>query len=276
VIADSAKIRQILVNLLSNAVKFTAQGHVQLEMQGEKQKDGRWKLSFVVRDTGIGIPRDRHSSLFSPFQQGDNSINRRFGGTGLGLAITKSLVEKMGGTIGLDSLEGKGTHVFFHILVQEKTGLALASEPQSLIPNLGADHPLRILVAEDNPINQKFALRLLSKLGYRADLVSDGGEAVEATLRRPYDLVFMDIQMPDIDGLVATYQIRSRLPAERQPRIIAMTAAAIKGDRERALSAGMDDYLYKPVKIEELVRVLKETRGLVPPRDGLSAPQSVR
>lgn len=272
VVADSAKIRQILVNLLSNAVKFTAAGEVRLTVKGVRNPDTSWKLSFVVQDTGIGIPAERHAALFMPFQQGDNSINRRFGGTGLGLAITKSLVEKMGGTVWLESHPDKGTWVFFDILVHEKQGLALSSEPQGLIPCLGNDYPLRILVAEDNPINQKFALRLLSKLGYRADLVSDGSEAVEATLRRQYDLIFMDIQMPETDGLVATHQIRTRVPLERQPRIIAMTAAAIKGDRERALAAGMNDYLCKPVKIDELVRVLKETPP-VPCTRGIQAAQ---
>jgi PAS domain S-box-containing protein len=260
VVGDSAKLRQILVNLLVNAVKFTEKGRVRLTVVANRLSDCQCKLTVTVQDTGIGIAADRQALLFSPFQQGDSSINRRFGGTGLGLAITKSLVEKMGGTISLRSSPNLGTWVTFDILVQEKADLARPAKPALLIPDLGVQFPLRILVAEDNPINQKFALRLLSKLGYRADLVGDGSEAVEAVLRRTYDLIFMDVQMPETDGILATRQIRMRLPHDRQPRIIAMTAAAIKGDREKALDAGMDDYLCKPVKIEELVRVLRETR----------------
>lgn len=259
VVGDSAKLRQILVNLLSNAVKFTDQGRVRLSVSPKSQGGSLCKLEFTVQDTGIGIPAERHSLLFSPFQQGDNSINRRFGGTGLGLAITKSLVEKMGGSIGLRSTPGLGTWVFFDILIVVKDDLAVPSPTTQLLPDLGTGHPLKILVAEDNPINQKFAVRLLSKLGYRVDLVSDGGEAVEAALRRPYDLIFMDIQMPETDGLVATQHIRTRLSQDAQPRIIAMTAAAIKGDREKALAVGMNDYLCKPVKVDELIRVLRET-----------------
>ncbi len=265
VIGDSAKLRQILVNLLSNAVKFTEAGTVRLAAFGARKDDGNWKLSFFVQDTGIGIPSERHTGLFSPFHQGDNSINRRFGGTGLGLAITKSLVEKMDGNIQLRSTPTVGTSVNFDIQVHERTDFAPPSAPDSILPRLGDDFPLRILVAEDNPINQKFAVRLLSKLGYRADLVSDGGEAVEAVLRRRYDLIFMDIQMPEIDGLAATRLIRARLRDEPQPRIIAMTAAAIKGDREKALAAGMDDYLCKPVKVEELVRVLRSSALIAEP-----------
>lgn len=259
VIGDSAKLRQILVNLLSNAVKFTEMGTVRLAAFGRRKPDGNWKLSFFVQDTGIGIPVERHTGLFSPFHQGDNSINRRFGGTGLGLAITKSLVEKMDGFIQLQSTPSLGTSVNFDIQLNEREGFAPPSPAEFLLPNLGGEFPLRILVAEDNPINQKFAVRLLSKLGYRADLVSDGGEAVEAVLRRHYDLVFMDIQMPEIDGLAATRLIRERLADTQQPRIIAMTAAAIKGDREKALAAGMNDYLCKPVKVDELVRVLRDS-----------------
>ncbi len=260
VVGDSAKLRQILVNLLVNAVKFTEKGRVRLTVVANRLSEGQCKLTVTVQDTGIGIAAERQSLLFSPFQQGDSSINRRFGGTGLGLAITKSLVEKMGGTISLRSSPNLGTWVTFDILAMEKTNLVRPNKPAQLIPDLGVQFPLRILVAEDNPINQKFALRLLSKLGYRPDLVGDGSEAVEAAVRRSYDLIFMDVQMPDTDGILATRQIRMRLPFDRQPRIVAMTAAAIKGDREKAIDAGMDDYLCKPVKIEELVRVLRETR----------------
>jgi PAS domain S-box-containing protein len=257
VIGDSAKLRQILVNLLSNAVKFTSSGTVVFSVTGHREGLEDWRIRFSIRDTGIGIPEAAQSGLFTPFQQADASINRRFGGTGLGLAISKSLVDKMGGTISLESKEGEGTEVQFDIVLREKEGPA-TSRTVPLIPDLGKDHPLRILVAEDNPINQKFAVRLLTKLGYRPDLVSDGGEAVEAALRRPYDLILMDVQMPETDGLIATRQIRQRVTT-RQPRIIAMTAAAVSEDKERALDAGMDDYLSKPVRFDELARVLRET-----------------
>ncbi len=263
VTGDSAKIRQILVNLLGNAVKFTSEGSVRLEVclqMDAALPSGLHKILFRIEDTGIGIEPERQTQLFSPFQQADASINRRYGGTGLGLAITKSLVEKMGGEIRLSSTPNKGTCVEFSIVVQEQKELKGTTTATTAAAKLGPPLPLRILVAEDNPINQKFAIRLLSKLGYRADLASDGSEAIEAALSRPYDLIFMDLQMPETDGLLATRQIRARLAVEKQPRIIAMTAAAIKGDRERALECGMDDYLCKPVKVEELVRVLNETR----------------
>lgn len=258
VVGDSAKLRQVLVNLLGNAVKFTEAGEVRLCLNFSRLPNGALRLSFVVQDTGIGIAPERHGLLFQPFQQADNTINRRFGGTGLGLAIAKSIVEKMGGNIGLRSADGLGTWVFFDVLVHEKEEAGPCLPARIEFPNLGAELPMRILIAEDNPINQKFATRLLAKLGYRADVVSDGSEAVIAALAHPYDLIFMDLQMPLTDGLVATRQIRARCPTARQPRIVAMTAAAVKGDREKALEAGMDDYLSKPVKVDELLRVLRE------------------
>ncbi len=274
VVGDSAKLRQILVNLLSNAVKFTEVGTVRLMVKGSRHSGKRWDLAFTVSDTGIGIAEDKRESLFSPFQQGDNTINRRFGGTGLGLAISRSLVEKMGGTIRIHSAVDQGTWVLFNVLLVENQELSAPSRRPALLPNLGRELPLRILVAEDNPINQRFAVRLLSKLGYRADLASDGSEAVEAAQRLDYDIIFMDLQMPETDGLTATRQIRARL-AGKQPRIIAMTAAAIKGDRERALASGMDDYLSKPVKVDELIRVLREagerTHSAAKPSSSVSA-----
>ncbi len=262
VIGDSAKIRQVLVNLLSNAVKFTPEGEITIRVEGRREGLQNWRVYFEVRDTGIGIDEAAQRALFTPFQQADATIYRRFGGTGLGLAISKALVEKMGGNIQLHSESGRGTSVSFSLVLQEMEGRT-TSRTHTLIANIGNEHPLRILVAEDNPINQKLAMRLLSKLGYRADFVSDGREAVEAALHCRYDLILMDLQMPETDGIVATQQIRSRLTGQG-PRIVAMTAAAIEQDEDKALQAGMDAFLTKPVRIDELVRVLRTT-PLSPP-----------
>jgi PAS domain S-box-containing protein len=262
VVGDSAKIRQVLVNLLSNAVKFTPEGEVTIRVDGRREGLQDWRVYFEVRDTGIGIDGAAQTALFTPFQQADATIHRRFGGTGLGLAISKALVERMGGEIHLQSVPGRGTSVSFSLVLKEMEN-ATTSRSHTLIADISKEHPLRILVAEDNPINQKLAMRLLSKLGYRADFVSDGREAVESALHCRYDLVLMDLQMPETDGIVATQQIRQRL-AGPQPRIVAMTAAAVEQDKSRALDAGMDDFLTKPVRIDELVRVLQTTPSLSP------------
>jgi signal transduction histidine kinase/CheY-like chemotaxis protein len=391
IVGDVTRLRQVLLNLLSNAVKFTEKGEVIVHVDGEPAGDGKHRLHFAVRDTGIGIPKDRMDRLFQSFSQVDASTSRRYGGTGLGLAISSRIIELMDGTIWAESVEGEGST--FHIAMiasearvptkidldgglpklagkrilvvddnatnreimtrqtqswgMEPVVVALPSEALALIetgerfdvaaldmvmpemdgcelarrirhdPNgqevplvlltslaslprarsaeefsvqltkpvrasqlynalvgvftdpaaepVSSDAPvedvpvtslLRILLAEDNPVNQKVALRILDKLGYRADVASNGIEVLAALEREPYDVVLMDVQMPEMDGLDASRRICAQWPEESRPRIIAMTANAMIEDREACFAAGMDDYLAKPVRPEELAEAL--------------------
>jgi GAF domain-containing protein/CheY-like chemotaxis protein len=394
---DLTRLRQIILNLLSNAVKFTEAGEVVLTVSAELAGAGRAKLTFAVRDTGIGLSEQGMSRLFQSFSQADSSTTRKYGGTGLGLAISKRLAELMGGTMWVESAGiGKGSTFFFTTLAPlaelppsrrrdfvgvqhelqgkrvlivddnatnrrvlalqtgkwgmgsldtespaealrwlaegERFDLAIldmhmpemdgaelarriraqgATLPLVLFSSIGrrevgeaeslfdaylakpirqshlfdtlvsllaedatakapvrtpakpqmdagmaARHPLRILLAEDNVVNQKLAMRLLQQMGYRADLASNGIEAVESVQRQPYDVVLMDVQMPELDGLDATRQICALMPPGSRPRIVAMTANAMQGDREMCLAAGMDDYLTKPIRVERLVEAL--------------------
>ncbi|SFN19439.1 GAF domain-containing protein [Variovorax sp. OV329] len=412
---DLARLRQILLNLLSNAVKFTEGGEVVLSMRAQRQPTGMQRLTFSVRDTGIGLTPQGMARLFQSFSQADSSTTRKYGGTGLGLAISRRLTELMGGTMWAES-EGPGRGATFHFSIEapaaqvppsrrhevlgvqaqlqgrrllvvddnatnrrvlslqaakwgmeslpvelplealrvlesgeafdlaildmhmpELDGVELARRIRQLRPDLplvlfsslgrresgdaeklfdaflskpirqsqlfdtlmnllasqapaksragraksaaGADerkpqidpemgqrHPLRILLAEDNAVNQKLALRLLQQMGYRADLASNGVEAVEAVARQAYDVVLMDVQMPELDGLDATRQICRMLATGERPSIVAMTANAMQGDREMCIAAGMDDYITKPIRVDRLIealaRVPANTKGL--------------
>ena len=394
IVGDEARLRQVLLNLLSNAVKFTESGEVVVLVDAEETGTGSYRIELAVRDTGIGIPRDRMDRLFTSFSQVDASTTRRFGGTGLGLAISKRLVDLMGGTItveseqeqgstfritlpvhevdvpakialdeGLPHLAGKRILIVddnatnreivtrharswgmepvaverpaaaleliasdepfdvgvLDMMMPEMDGLALAGEirnrrsaeelPLLLLTSLGrlpqaessnlfstqlakpfkasqlyntllrllspgaiaeevepvadgkrARSALRILLAEDNAMNQKVALRLLEQLGFRADVANNGLEAIETLERRPYDVVLMDVQMPELDGLDATRRICERWSPESRPHIIAMTANALPEDREACFAAGMNDYVAKPIRAEELVAALKRAK----------------
>ena len=257
---DVARLRQVLVNLVGNAIKFTPAGAVAVYVEAVDAGAGR-ALHFAVRDTGIGIPTERLEQLFQPFSQLDASTARQYGGTGLGLAISKRLVELMGGAIWVESTLGVGSTFHVRLPVGDAAApaaaapVARAAAPASSA-RLAEGRPLRILLAEDNQVNQKVALRMLERLGYRADLAGNGIEALAAVRRAPNDVVLMDIQMPEMDGLEATRRIRGE-PLGAQPRIIAMTANAMHGDRANCLAAGMDDYLAKPVRIEALSAALE-------------------
>ncbi|HSD59131.1 MAG TPA: PAS domain S-box protein [Methanotrichaceae archaeon] len=259
IIGDVTRLRQILVNLLSNAVKFTEAGQVSVTVTSQ-QKGGRYEFCFTVRDTGIGIPPGKMNRLFQSFSQIDMSTTRKYGGTGLGLAISKRLVEMMGGKIWAESEVGKGSAFHFIIVAESASDGRIVRRPVS---QTHADQPssqpasLRLLLAEDNVVNQKVALRMLKKIGYRADVVANGLEVLRALERQSYDIILMDVQMPEMDGLEAARAIR-QLPQERQPKIIAITAYALEGDREKCLEAGMDDYISKPVKMDELAEVLSK------------------
>ena len=399
VVGDAARLRQVLVNLLANAIKFTPAGEVGVTVSARRLEGSRREVHFAVRDTGIGIPKDRFDRLFKVFSQVDVSTTRRYGGTGLGLAISKRLSELMGGRIWAESEPGKGSTFHFTIVADEvealeraaadgeqpelagkrvlivddnasnrlllklqterwgmrardtnspavalewivqgdpfdvalldyqmpeMDGIALAREiravrgahapvlmllsstGQSLasahadagfaaglskplrlshlrdrlletvgdqrdtsagaVPpvarNVGSPVPLRILLAEDNAINQKVALRLLERLGYGADIVGDGRQALARLDHAAYDVILMDVQMPEMDGLEASRAICARCAASERPRIIAMTAEAMQGDRDKCLAAGMDDYIVKPVTLDRLAAALAKCRPL--------------
>jgi PAS domain S-box-containing protein len=256
-IGDAVRVRQILTNLLGNAIKFTASGGITIALQ--RHPDGI--VYGTVRDTGIGIPQDRHAALFAPFVQADGSTTRRFGGTGLGLAITRELVRKMGGSIWFDSQTGEGTTFHFTLALTEALG-GLEGQETAPAPSLVEPLPparLDILLAEDNPVNAMVARRMLEIEGHKVTLAVNGKEAVEAAIAHEFDVVLMDVQMPVLDGLEATRQLRNAaLPERRRLPIIALTANAMKGDRDLCIAAGMDAYLSKPLDPVALRRTVLE------------------
>ena len=397
VIGDVTRIRQILVNLLNNALKFTDKGEVVVLLKSMLLEKNQYELQFSIRDTGIGIPKDKTGRLFQSFSQVDTSTTRKYGGTGLGLAISKELAEKMGGRMWVESEEGKGSTFHFTVIAKAeetaplisidqysdfsgkrilivddnatnrlilikqteswgmkptavesgKEALALFDKetfdiaildmqmpemdeftlserisemntknnlPMIILTSIKRDktratdsriaaflnkpiktsnlfnvlnsiissasavktkktkkenamdstvavrHPLRVLLVEDNMINQKVAAKILSRLGYQSDIAINGFEAIESLERQPYDVVFMDIQMPEMDGNEATKRIRDRWPKDHQPYIIAMTAHALEGDREKYIARGMDDYVSKPIKVDALIAALEKAK----------------
>jgi CheY-like chemotaxis protein len=255
---DPYRLRQILTNLIGNALKFTESGEVVVKLD---KVDDRC-MRFSVRDSGIGITAEARERLFRPFEQADGSTTRRFGGTGLGLAISRSLVELMGGRIGVDSHPGRGST--FWIEVPLPAARALSPSVPSLTPprSIGA----RVLIAEDNLTNQLLARRLLERLGCEVELVSDGRQAVTRWAEAAPELILMDCQMPEMDGLSATREIRRRERALGRPHtpIVALTANAMAGDRESCLDAGMDDYLSKPLRPEQLRQTIDRWRTVSP------------
>ncbi|MDO8833942.1 MAG: ATP-binding protein, partial [Vicinamibacterales bacterium] len=260
---DPGRLTQILTNLVGNAVKFTHHGEVAVHLSVVGTDPGGTRVRFSVRDTGIGIPAAKFDRLFDRFSQVDASTTRRYGGTGLGLAISKRLVQQMGGEIGAVSEEGRGSEFWFTVRLAAPAddvprGESPGPEEQTgPPPEAGSSRAARILLAEDDPTNRLVALGILKKLGQSATAVVDGAEALAAVERDQYDLVLMDVQMPVMDGFEATRQIRQVLPATRHLPIIAMTAHAMQGDRDRCLDAGMDDYVTKPVEPAALARVLR-------------------
>ena len=267
---DPGRLRQVLVNLAGNAVKFTATGVVTVRVGLADAALGAIGLRFVVSDTGIGIAADKQALLFEKFSQADVSTTRHYGGSGLGLAISKQLVQLMGGDIGVESTEGHGTSFWFTLPLAQSLSLTQLN-PNPLQPTAPAIgklptwQGLRALLAEDNIINQKVAVGFLQKLGLRVDVVGNGSDACQALTSEVYDVVFMDLQMPVMDGLDATRLLRSS-QATINPGlpVIAMTANAMVGARQQCLEAGMNDYITKPVTTRSLAHVLEKWMPRVP------------
>ena len=255
-VGDPLRLGQVLVNLLSNAVKFTESGRVTLSTRLVPETAERpAAIRIEVRDTGIGIEPEHLSRLFQPFEQGDASMSRRFGGTGLGLAISKRLVDLMDGRLWGESQPGVGSTFILELPLRAAESSSALSRPvRAAVPDRKPAANLRLLIAEDNPVNQRVATRMLLKLGYQADVVENGRLAVEAVQRQAYDVIFMDVQMPELDGLEAARRIKARPgPA---PWIVALTAHALEHDRQQCLAAGMNDFLSKPVQLNELTAAL--------------------
>ncbi len=248
---DQTRLRQVILNLMSNALKFTSTGEIVLSAAMENP--GR--IAIEVQDTGIGIAPEQLPRLFSSFHQANASIARSYGGTGLGLAISKRLVEMMGGSIQVRSTLGEGTR--FRFTVQMEPAVEQVVPLSERTSAVAAASGLRVLVAEDNVVNQKVVLMLLKQLGVNADLAADGSQAIAAALRNRYDLIFMDVQMPEVDGLAATREIRGSLPSSQQPLIYGLTAHATTEYRDICLHAGMDGYLTKPLDREKLRDVIE-------------------
>ncbi|MEW6750324.1 MAG: two-component regulator propeller domain-containing protein [Candidatus Latescibacterota bacterium] len=260
-VGDPLRLRQVLVNLLGNALKFTAQGEVAVVVScPEGGAADRVTLRFGVRDTGIGIPADKLGGLFAAFTQVDASTTRRYGGTGLGLAVSRQLVELMGGTIGVESEEGKGSLFHFTVVLAPSPERAPAPRAPDELPGVAAQpvaagclSGVRVLLVEDNPVNQRLAVILLEQAGCAVSVAANGQEALEAVSAQEFDAVLMDLQMPELDGYEATRRMRELGLAVP---ILAMTASAMSGDRERCLGAGMNDYVSKPIAREELFGTL--------------------
>jgi signal transduction histidine kinase/CheY-like chemotaxis protein len=269
---DATRLAQALLNYMSNAIKFTSQGSVTLSMRVAGQTAGQALVRFEVRDTGIGIAPEVLARLFRPFQQAEEDTTRLYGGTGLGLTITRHLARLMGGDAGAESVSGKGSTFWF------TAGLAPDEAPDSQPPTLD-DTPMhilrqqhmlaRVLLAEDHPINQEIVRNLLEAAGLTVTVVADGEAALEELVRENYDLVLMDVQMPRMDGIEATREIRRRPTIQHIP-VIAVTANVFSEDRARCLDAGMNDFLAKPVRPDELYSSV--LRWLETPRSPLASP----
>jgi len=285
IVGDDGRLRQVLLNLLGNAIKFTERGQVAITVSLENPSESKVQLHFAVKDTGIGIAADKQAGIFQAFVQADGSFTRKYGGTGLGLAISAQLVQLKGGRIWVESLLGEGStfHFTAHFGVsqQHNTGSVKSlnpPEPQAFVigrktpdhpindaarpkpateKKLSKQRPLQILLAEDNEVNQRLAVRLLEKQGHQVVIAANGREALNALEQQPFDAILMDVQMPEMNGFEATAAIREKeRKLHTHTPIIAMTARAIKGDREDCLAAGMDGYISKPVQARELFEIV--------------------
>jgi CheY-like chemotaxis protein len=257
-IGDAMRLWQILLNFADNALKFTERGSVVVQVTAQAQRDGEQCLHFSIEDTGIGIPPEKQEVIFEGFAQADGSTTRTYGGTGLGLAIAAQLVKKMRGKIWIVSTPGVGTTFHFTAWFRVAEPFPQKSEIVSgNLPKARTTAPLHILLAEDNVINRTFATGLLTKRGHWLVQAANGHEALASACAESFDLILMDVQMPEMDGFEATRLIRAQEPPGRRTPIVAMTAHAMVGDRERCLAAGMDDYLSKPLDKAALLAIIE-------------------
>jgi signal transduction histidine kinase/CheY-like chemotaxis protein len=278
VLGDPTRVRQILINYISNAVKFTEHGEIGVKLEYDTQCDGAPTWIVSVIDTGIGIALDKQELLFSKFVQADSSTTRRFGGTGLGLAICKQLAELMGGSVGLRSVPSQGSTFWVRLPLPLATGAVKDLDRlHSIHVPAPAQNRRLVLLADDNHINRKLATELLHKLGCEVDVARNGVEALQRWNQRPYDAIFMDCQMPELDGYETTARIRAGGGRGRDIPIIATTARSMVGDRERCLAAGMTDYVSKPLTLQDLEQVLESLRPTVAPLPVVAArPEDVK
>lgn len=263
VMGDLGKVQQVLRNLVGNALKFTEHGSITI-ISRTKQIDGEDYLYFAVKDTGMGIPADKLEAIFEKFSQADTSVTRKFGGTGLGLTICQQMAYLMGGDIGVESTEGKGSKFWFTIPLRKANegvkALNLFEEKQAG-ESLALPLHANILAVDDHPVNRMFVTKILAKLGFKnVTLAEDGREALEKIAANDYDIVLMDCQMPELDGYQATTMLREIETAAGSKRlpVVALTANAMVGDREKCINAGMDDYLSKPIKADKLTAILRK------------------
>jgi signal transduction histidine kinase/ActR/RegA family two-component response regulator len=266
-VLDDMRFKQILTNLIGNAIKFTSEGEITVAVAGGATADGLVRLEVDVADTGIGIPDEKRDAIFGSFSQADNSFVRQYGGTGLGLAITRQLIELMGGSISVHSREGQGSRFRFNLLALAAEETVPSSTAETTEPGIAVSQRLQVLVVEDNPVNSRFMQRYLEKRGHIAAVAVNGLLGVDAWRQDSFDLVLMDVQMPEMDGLQATQTIREyEGDGEAHVPIVGLTAHASAEDRERCLNSGMDGYLTKPVNLEALDKILDDimTRTLIP------------
>ena len=268
VVGDERRIRQIVSNLISNAIKFTEAGGISINVTSARDGDDRVRLRVEVADSGPGLDEASQGKLFQKFVQADASVVRRYGGTGLGLSISRNLVEMMGGTIGVDSAPGKGSTFYFELPL----GVGEASKPnapgKSELFDGSVTSGMRILVVEDNPINQRVFRALMEPLGCKTEYVSNGREAIDRVAHDEFDFILMDIEMPVMGGIDATREIRALGGWCATVPIVAMTANAMVGDKERYLDAGMDNYVSKPIDAKRFVAMLRE-HPAAKPRSGV-------
>lgn len=259
-LGDVSRIKQVLMNLLGNAVKFSSEGRVDVKLEAEMDEDqpGRYWVSCFIRDKGIGIPKEKLQVIFEPFKQAAIYTTRKYGGSGLGLAICDRLISIMGGKITVSSEEGKGSEFCVRVPLSETQESNVRNNNLgSEFEKMSEERPLRILLAEDNFVNQKVALKILGRLGYSPDVVNNGKEALEAVQKKEYDLVLMDVQMPEMDGIEATRHI-CEVMGDKRPQIIALTAHAMSEQLLECTAAGMDGYLTKPIRLDAFKAQIKK------------------
>lgn len=263
-LGDLTRVRQILLNFLSNAIKFTSYGKIEVFVHADSLPDGKWQLTFEVRDTGCGIPKEQIGKLFREFSQLETEATTKQSGTGLGLAICSRLADLMGGHVWCESEVGVGSSFYFSVVLPEYSNKILINgsgrNGRSKFEKISKEYPLKILLAEDNQVNRLLEVELLKKLGYSPDVAENGLEVLEAVRSEHYDVILMDIQMPKLSGLEAARRIHEEVLADKVPKIIALTANVMHEDRKLYRSAGMDGFIGKPINIETLVSTLKRVK----------------